>query len=167
MARSIACVAVASALWMTMTGTAAGQAAVESSVIAAGTSTAAASAAGIGGAISGLASTFEKTVRAGQQDSDANSIIVISAPAAGKRSSTAARKRLRSTDTPPAPAKKWEDPGGIQAGLSYGDLVRRFGPPSMEIVGDEGRSLTYSGPNGAFQVEVRDEKVASVEKPKS
>jgi len=167
MARSIACLSVAFSLWMIMTGTAAGQAAVESSVVAAGVSTAAAPASGIGGAISGLAATFEKAVSAGQQGSDAQSVVMTTAGTAVKHSATAARTRVRSTRIPPAPAPKWEDPSGIQAGLSYGEMVRRFGPPALEIVGDVGRSLTYSGPNGAFQIEVRDEKVTSIEKPKS
>lgn len=150
-----------------MTGTAAGQAAVESSVVAAGVSTAAAPASGIGGAINGLAASLEKAINAGQQGSDAKSVVTATSGTAAKHSPEGARTGLRSTHTPPAPAPKWEDPSGIQAGLSYGEMVRRFGPPSLEIVGDVGRSLTYSGPNGAFQIEVRDEKVTSIEKPKS
>jgi hypothetical protein len=154
-------------LCIVMTGTAAGQATVEAGLGAAGAVTTAAPAKGIGEALSGLAGSLEKTVGDWQHDSDAKpgGMVTISMPA--KRAAPVAKARPRSTHIPPPPAQKWEDPSGIQAGLSYAEVVRRFGPPTMEIMDDEGRSLSYSGKDGAFQVHVADDKVTSIEKPTS
>lgn len=150
-----------------MTGTAAGQATVESSLGTAGAVTTAAPARGIGDALSGLAGSLEKTVGDWQHDSDAKpgGTVTIAMPA--KRTAPVAKARSRAANVPPPPAPKWEDPSGIQAGLSYAEVVRRFGPPTMQLMDDEGLSLSYSGKDGAFQVHVCDEKVTSIEKPKS
>jgi hypothetical protein len=69
-------------------------------------------------------------------------------------------------DEKAAAASKWEDPSGIETGLSYDELLRRFGRPSLAITSETGRTLTYSGKGGAYHVELEDEKVASVRKPK-
>src|ERR1017187_9923614 len=165
MARSIAGFSVAFSLCIMMAGAAAGQAMVEYSLGAARAATTAAPAKGIGDAIGGLAGSLDKAVKAWQQDSDGK-------PAAATTTETAVRntsravKTSRSAHISPPPASNREDPSGIQAGLNYGEMVRRFGPPALEISDDVGRSLTYSGKTGAFQIEVRDEKVTSIEKPK-
>jgi hypothetical protein len=150
-----------------MPGTAAGQATVEYSLGAARAATTTAPARGIGEAISGLAASFDKVVKEGQQGSDVTPAASTTSRTAAKYSSTAGKTPSRSTHSPRPPAPSWEDPSGIQAGLSYGEMVRRFGPPALEISGEVGRSLTYSGTNGRYQIEVQDEKVASIEKPKS
>lgn len=67
----------------------------------------------------------------------------------------------------PAPVASWEDPGGIEPGLSYEDLVRRFGPSAMSITSGTEKLLTYRGKDGMFQVKVQDGKVASIAKPKA
>lgn len=159
MARSTACL-VSFSLWLTMAGTAAGQAAVEYGLGAARAATTAAPAKSVGKTISGLAGRLDKAVKAGQQRSDAKPVAAITAK-------PAAQTPTPSAHTPPLPAPNWEDPSGIQTGLSYGELVHRFGPPALEITGAAGRSLTYSGKNGAFQLGVQDQKVTSIEKPKS
>jgi hypothetical protein len=163
MARSIACFSIVFSLGIITSGTAAGQATVEAGLGAARAATTTAPARGIGDAVSGLAASLDKIVKAGQ-DSDAKSNGVTAVETI-RYSSTAAKTRSRSTSKSPAP--NWEDPSGIQAGLAYGEMVRRFGPPALEITDEDGRALTYSGKNGAFQVLVRDDKVASIEKPKS
>jgi hypothetical protein len=136
-----------------MPSQAAAQAAAEAGLGAARAGTMAAPAKGIGKAMSGLAGSLDKTVKAGQQGSGAATSVttVRVSPASAKK---------------PAESN-WEDPSGIQTGLSYAELVRRFGPPAMEITGEAGRSLTYAGKAGTFQLEVRDDKVSSIEKPKS
>ena len=160
MARSIAYLSGSIFLWLVMTGTAAGQAAVEYGLGAAHAATGAAPAKGIGKAMSGLAGSLDKAVKAGQQGSDAQA-------GAAATTNTTAKTLSPSTRTPPPPVPNWEDPSGIQTGLSYGELVRRFGPAAMEITDDLGKSLTYSGKAGAFQLEIRDGKVTSVDRPKS
>jgi hypothetical protein len=150
MGRSIGYLLSLVSLGLLTTIPAAGQAAVEAGLGAARAATTAAPAAGIGKAISGLAGNLDKAVKA---DAPAKVTTVKVAPAPTKK---------------PAPAAtNWEDPGGIEAGLSYGELVRRFGPPAMEITGESGKSLTYLGKAGTFQLEIRDEQVASIDKPKS
>ncbi len=167
MARSVACLWVVFLLCLVMTGTAAGQATVEAGLGAAGAVTTAAPARGIGEALNGLAGSLEKTVGDWQHDSDAKPGGTVTVQVPAKRTIPAAKARLRSSHIPPPPTQNWEDPGGIQAGLSYAEMVRRFGPPTMEIMDDAGRSLSYSGKDGPFQVHVSDDKVTSIEKPKS
>ena len=63
--------------------------------------------------------------------------------------------------TPAVPARIYEDPKGIRAGMDSEELIRRFGPPALEVFGaSSGRTLTYSGKSGTIQLELRDEKVA-------
>jgi hypothetical protein len=133
---------------------AAGQAAVEYGLGAARAGTTAAPAKGIGKSMSGLADKLNQTLKTEQRDSQgspARTTVRYSSPA----------------KVSPAPAQNWEDPDGIQKGLDYAELVRRFGPPAMAITGDTGTSLTYSGKAGTFLLEVREGKVASIEKPRS
>ena len=167
MARLIVYVSVSVSLWLAMAGTAMGQATVEYGLGTGRAATTAAPVKGIGKAMSGLAGSLEKAVKAGQQGSDAQPTAATAAKPAAKSPSSTAKTPSPSINTPPPPAPNWEDPNGISTGLSYGELVRRFGPPALEITGVAGRSLTYSGKDGTFQLEVQDGKVASIEKPKS
>jgi hypothetical protein len=144
-------------LGLAMAATAAGQATVEAGLGAARAATSTAPAAGLGKAISGLAGSFNGALKGGQPDADARPAVkTLAAPA-----------KTAGSDGAPAGAAKWEDPSGIEAGLSYDELVRRFGPPNLAITGDTGRTLTYAGKSGTFHVEVEEEKVTSVRKPKS
>ena len=155
MARSIAFLSISFPLWLVMTGTASGQAAVEAGLGAANAGTTAAPMAGLGKALSRIAGTPDKTISPSRKDS------------AGSPARSTARTVSRPAASKPAARPEWEDPDGIQTGLSYAELVRRFGPPAMAITGDLGTSLIYSGKAGTFQLELRDDKVASIEKPKS
>ena len=159
MARSIAYALVSFPLWLAMSGTAAGQTAVEAGLGAARAATTAAPAKGIGKAMSGLAGSLEKTVQARRQSSDG-------LPAGAATARTAAGTLSPSAKDAPPDAPDWEDPSGIQTGIGYPELVRRFGP-ALEITDELGKSLTYSGKAGVFQVEVRDGKVTSIVRPKS
>jgi hypothetical protein len=167
MVRSIACLSVSFSLWLTMAGPAAGQAAVEYGLGAARAATTVAPAKGAGQVIGGLAGSLEKAVKAGQQRSDAQPAATTTAKPAVEKSSSAAKTESPLAHISPPPAPNWEDPSGIQTGLSYQELIRRFGPPALEITGERGRSLAYSGKNGVFQLQVQDDKVTSIEKPKS
>ncbi len=158
MARRFGFRAVLGGLWLAMAGAAAGQAMVETGLSAARAATATAPAAGLGKSIQGLAGGLDKALQAEQPGSEAAPSPGAAAPAAKPPSPGEAK---------PAEAAKWEDPGAITAGLSYTELLRRFGPPSLEITGETGRTLTYSAKGGAFHVRVEDDRVASVRKPKS
>ena len=181
MARSIVFVSAVFSVCVLTPGSSFGQAAVEYAHGAARAGTTAAPARGIGETIRGLADSFDRVIgRAPEARPIVNAPAVRAKIAAretkvpARRSSTAATPSrtlvLSPAGTTPAaqPLKsQWEDPKGIASGLSYGELVRRFGPPAMQITDETGSSLTYPGPGGAYQVVVRDEKVASVARLKS
>jgi hypothetical protein len=150
MKRSIAYLSSLFGLCLVFSSAAAGQAAVEAGLGAGRAAISTAPANGIGKAISGLAGGLDKAAKSSD----------------GSKTVTTVRMAPASTMKTPA-ATKWEDPGGIETGLGYAELVRRFGPPAMQITGETGTSLTYAGKAGLFQLEVRDGKVASLEKPKS
>ena len=157
MTRSIACLSVSFSLWLAMAGTAAGQAVVESGLGAARAATSTVPAQGLGKSMSGMAGSLDKILNAGQQGSDRQ-------PAAATTAKPAAKTPSTSASTSPEPAPNWEDPSGIETGLSYEDLVRRFGPSSMAITVGAERSLAYRGKDGVFQVKVQDGKVTSIGK---
>ena len=158
MVRSTACIAVSFSLWLSMAGSAAGQATVESGLGAARAVTTTAPARGIGKSMSGLAGSLDKALKGGQQSEQ---------PAAAVSAKPAARTAATSPKTSPSPVVNWEDPSGIEPGLVYDELVRRFGPSSLAISGGAERSLTYQGKDGVFQVKVQDGVVTSIEKPQS
>jgi|SRR5579871_5567805 len=69
----------------------------------------------------------------------------------------AAAKRM--TPKPPA----FEDPQKIPAGINYSEMVRRFGPPNMEVKeGPTRTTYSYSKLKTQVQVEVQNGKVTSV-----
>jgi hypothetical protein len=105
--------------------------------------------------MSGLAGSLDKALK-GTPKAES---IAASTPAANAPSAAPA--------TASAPAPSWEDPAGIELGLSYEDLVRRFGPSAMSITSGTEKSLSYPGKAGTFQVTVQDGKVASIAKPKA
>lgn len=129
-----------------------GQAAVEAGLGASRAATSTAPARGIGKSMSGLAGSLDKALKPAQKESSDE---VVSAPSPAPVVAAKA-----------APAKqKFEDAGGIEPGLAYDELVRRFGPASMAVTVGAERSLSYAGKEGMFQVTVQDGKVKAVEKP--
>ncbi len=141
-----------------MAGPAAGQAVVETGLGAARAATAAGPAKGIGKSISGLSVALDKALKSGQPASDKQAPTSTTAKPADNTMSAYA-------GTSAGPQPTWEDPSGVEPGLSYQELVRRFGPPAMAITNSAERSLTYRGKDGMFQVEVRDGVVAEIVKP--
>src|SRR5450759_2847796 len=107
MARLIGYLPVSFSLWLAMAGTALGQATVEYGLGAARAATTAAPGKGIGKAMSGLAGSLEKAVKAEQQGSDAPATPAAAAKPAAKRSSSTAKTPSPSIDTPPPPAPNW------------------------------------------------------------
>jgi hypothetical protein len=139
-------------------GTAAGQTTVQYGAAAA--AAAVGTSKGAGGMLNGL-------------DKALKSLTGPAAPKTGNASPakppTAAPKAAAQTTTaptqpekvaPPPPAPTFEDPSGIKVGLAYDELLRRFGPPSLEILTGPGtRSLDYSTKEGGIRVECLDGKV--------
>lgn len=65
--------------------------------------------------------------------------------------------------SPSAPAVSYEDPAGIQEGMDYAELLRRFGPPSMKYSSTAGgQTLCYTRPDHGLDVQLRDGKVATI-----
>jgi hypothetical protein len=161
MTRSMACLSVSFSLWFAMAGTASAQAVLEYGLGASRAATTTAPAAGIGKSMSGLAGSVDKALKAaGKQSSETQP-----AAAAATATSTGAKTPTTVAEAPPAPTPNWEDPSGIEPGLDYEELVRRFGPSAMAITDGTERSLTYRGKDGMFQLKVLDGAVKSIAKP--
>ena len=59
----------------------------------------------------------------------------------------------------------FEDPSGIEKGMEYAEIVRRFGPPSLKLTTGPGEeTLCYSKNNASVDVTMHNGKVASVQK---
>jgi len=157
MARSIAFLPISFSLWMAMSGIASGQAIMESGLGAARAATTAAPAKGVGKSLSGLAGSLEKAIKAQSPGS-------VEQPSASA-TSAAIQPPLAAANTPPAPAANWEDPGAIEVGITYDELLRRFGPYSMAISDSTRKLLTYRGKAGVFQIGMQDGKVTAIETP--
>lgn len=103
----------------------------------------------VGGALKNLDSTLDtagkkqRAVTAPAQSSAAQPGTPVPSPA-----------KQKSAD-PPKTAKVYEDPLGIKAGMSYAELLRRFGEPSMKITSGDGEQFYYSRRDGRGQAEVR------------
>jgi hypothetical protein len=158
MTQPLACFSFSFSLCLAMAGPASGQTVVEAGLGAAGAAAAAGPAKGIGKSISGMFGTLDKALKQAQLVSDEQPLAATTVKPAAKTASPAA-----SASTEPPPNR--EDPSGIEPGLGYEELVRRFGPSTMAITNSAGKSLTYRGKDGVFQVEVRDGAVATIVKP--
>jgi hypothetical protein len=126
-------------------GVASAQAMVENAM---GASRAATSAA----PMSGVTKSLEKTLKKG----------LPAAPA----SQPAVRVQTASVATiimPAAPVVHYDDPKGIETGTAYDELVKRFGPASLEITtGPLTKTMSYAGSEGVYQVDLREGKVSSM-----
>jgi hypothetical protein len=142
------------ALWLGMTSAAFGQASVESGLGASRAATSTAPARGLGKSMSGIAGSLDKALKPAQKSVEETPSPV-----------TAAKEPVTSASAAPAPAPKYEDAGGIAAGLTYEELLHRFGPPAMAMSFDGESSLSYQGKAGTYQVTVAAGKVKAIEKP--
>jgi hypothetical protein len=134
------------------------QATTEAAAGAAGASIGTAPASNIAKSLSGLAGALDGKLKNGQT-------------AGGGPSKT--QQTVRSTTTvgtklsAAKPDAKLGDPMEIQAGMTREEVMRRFGPPNLQITdGPNTISLLYSSKSGKVRVEVQDGKVLSVDKPK-
>jgi len=146
------------------------QAAIE---YAAGAAAAASTAGAAKSAGKSVAGALEKLNRTLDQGSSAEPETAATAPrskAAARRTTPAAKAQRAATAAAPAApaaaaAPAFEDPWGIQEGMLYADVVRRFGPPSLALTTGPGeQTLSYMKNGASFDVKVSNGKVAAVPK---
>lgn len=167
MVRSVALLAGGIMALLLFDGLAAGQGMTEYGLGAAG---AAGGAKGVGGGIAGALGNLEKALPSDKS---------VTRPAAPEASRPSAGAKTKPTPAakrvgPPAlaapaaasPAPKYEDPIQIQVGMGYEELLRRFGPPAMEVTsGPSSKTLIYQSKDGSVHVDFLDDKVTAAQKP--
>ncbi|MBS1857197.1 MAG: hypothetical protein JST11_17640 [Acidobacteria bacterium] len=142
------------ALLLVASATLYGQAAVEAGLGAARAVTSTAPARDLGKGIAGAFSNLDKAL-GGKVSTGGAGAAATSTETVLVRSHAAAESK--------EPARTYETIAHAEVGMAYDDLVRRFGPPSLELAAGEGVSkLTYSGKEGPTQIEVKEGKVASI-----
>jgi hypothetical protein len=144
-------------------GPAAAQTMVEYGAAAGAAATAASGAKGVGSSIGGMFEGLNKTLN------EAHDPASKSEPVTKTHRTTTAPDKSKPEAAkygPAAPKPSYEDPTGIEKGMSCEEVTRRFGPPSMAFATeDDGKTMSYAGKSGGVQVECQGGKVASVEKP--
>jgi len=144
-------------------GILAGQATLERGLITAGSAAGAASSRGVAKSVSGIMGSLEKALKSGQDASNSGSPGAARVSQPSQPAETGTAIVVTHAEIAEVPARTYEDPKGIQTGMADEELVRRFGPPSLEVTGaSSARLLTYSGKNGLFQLELRNQKVTRV-----
>jgi hypothetical protein len=159
-------------------GPAAGQAMVENALAAGATAGTATPARSLKNGIGGMFDTLDKTLKSAQDQTDlkerSSGIIQLDAPPTAKPKTAG----ITTPAQPPPgdmvhdmvhalPPPAYEDPATIQVGMGYEELLRRFGPPALEFTdGPNRKIMSYLRKSGGVQVEFRDGKVTSAEKPK-
>ena len=130
-----------------------GQAIVEHATISGGVATVGSSAKSAARVIDGALKNLNNTL-----DTAAKKAHPATAPA----DSSSARRALTPVASPARqpsaslPKIEYEDPAGIKAGMSYDELLRRFGEPAMKVSSGSGEeTLYYSRKDGQGQIPVR------------
>jgi hypothetical protein len=145
---------------------------VEYGLGVAATGTAGAAAGGAGGsAIAGVFANLTRTLNSTNNQAAANASTTqpAKAGAAKVKTATASSAATAETTTAPAPATPkpvvvYEDPAGIKTGMEQAELLSRFGEPMMKVTtGQDAASLTYDAKDRVYDVEIRDDKVYSVQ----
>jgi len=133
-----------------------GQTAVEAALGASRAAITTAPAKDVGKALSGFLGCMDTFLRPAQPQGSGDTSVVTVVPAAKMA-------------TPKADVRTYEDPKLIQPGMAYDDLLRRFGPPAMELTTASGhKGLLYAGRDGLpTLVELQDGKVRAPETPKA
>ena len=153
-------------------GILAAQATLEYGLGASRAATSAATSKGAATAVGGIAGGLDKVLKKGKEAADsASSSSSAPAPGATAAGKTApAPGNAEQVIVVPAasiasaePSRVYEDPSGIQKGMARGELIERFGPPSLDVEGAAGlRTLSYKGKNNIYELEVREDKVSRI-----
>ncbi len=143
------------AVMMLAPGAVHAQAVVENAL---GVGRAATGTGAMSGVSKGLAGVFGTLDKAANSGSQSNSTTTTTTP-----------RKSSAKEEPAGPAVVYEDPKNITVGMAYDEMRKRFGPPSMEIAGEEGHtSITYSVKGApAIEIEVVNGKVASIPSAKT
>lgn len=153
-------VLLASAMFCLCQRVASAQAMVENALGAGRAATSAAPMSGLGKSISGVTEKLGKTL-----EKEASTTPAVSTTPA--RRTTAARppvpvKTAAATPAPAKPEVRYDDPKHIESGIPYDELVRRFGPATLEITtSSTDKTLSYVSRAGTVDVEVREGTVVS------
>ena len=116
----------------------------------------------ISGEINGIWRSLDRTLKSSQEN--AGSQEMSSAPTIQRTTNRSVKRRAPRTQTT---ATSHEDPNGIQPGISYTDLVLRFGRPDFEVTASPGTTtLTYFRKEGNVDLEMQDGRVTKVVTPK-
>jgi hypothetical protein len=134
------------------------QTAVEAGLGASRAGTMTAPAKDLGKGIAGAIGNLDKVLKSADK----------SQPEASSSTVTPVKESAAKQAAAVKPAPVYEDIKKVEVGLEYDELIRRFGPPALEVesVGG-GKKLTYSSKMGSTQLEVKDGKVAAVNLPKA
>ena len=136
------------------------QATVEAAAGASRAATTVAPAQEIGKKITGAFDNLNRALQgSGKPSSSAPG--TTSSPAGARPSSAAVGPR---TSAPKA-GVSFEDPSGIQDGMEYAEVTRRFGPPLLKLTaGPDQETLCYTRKDMNIDVTVRSGKVTAVQK---
>jgi len=116
----------------------------------------------ISGEINGIWRSLDRTLKSSQEN--AGSQEMSPSPTIQR---TTSRSVKRGTPRIQATTASHEDAGEIQTGISYAELVRRFGRPDFEVTASPGATtLTYFRKDGSIDLELQDGKVTKVAAPK-
>jgi Flp pilus assembly pilin Flp len=146
---------------------ASGQTAVEAGLAGSASSTGAAGAGqGLKKAIGGVFDKLNETV-----NGKGAATVKTDSPAKSRPRQGSAGKavpaREQATAAAVAAKPSYEDAMEIQKGTGYEELVRRFGPPALQIANGNGQTMSYISNGGVVQLELQGGTVVSVSKPKS
>jgi hypothetical protein len=148
---------------------AAGQAAVEAGIGAAASSIGSSGAQGVGKGIAGAFGGLNEALKSTGSTGGGKTISPAAAKPSQNRRSTGKASSAKRPVTPAAvvPAPSYEDALQIEKGIGQEELLRRFGPPAMQIAsGSEEQTMSYISSGGVVQLEVQGGKVISVARPK-
>jgi len=172
MSRSVPALCGCLFAFLVLTIPAAGQATVEAGLGAASSSIGAAGARGVNNSIGGVFRTLNETLKStgsgGTPKFDSPAPSGAAKPVARGRSvRRTAPGNGRSSASPVAPpAPSYEDARQIEKGIGSEELLRRFGPPAMQISsGSNAQTMSYLSNGVIVQVELQSGKVISVAKP--
>jgi len=141
------------------------QAMVEYAAGAAAASNASAGAKAVGKSVAGALEKLNKNLDDGASSSKTETLSTPSRSKAPARKSSTGAAAKSQPDAPAPPPPTYEDPSGIQQGMAYDDVVKRFGPPAIALTTAPGeQSLTYAKKGASFDVKVINGKVTAVQK---
>ena len=166
-------------LLVVLPGLLAAQVAVEYATGAGRAATTAAPAQKVGKAVAGAITNLDRVLRNSQNPKPAAPRVTARSKSAARRATPPQSLRQTSgksqtlifkpTSVPgaiqPKADPRLEDPSGIRESMEYGEILRRFGPPSLKLTTAEGEeTLTYARNDLVVNAMLRNGKVATVQK---